>query len=208
MNVFRKITSFSDIKFLWVLLVSISVFVITLLLDYFDDPAHTPITALAGYGLAIIIGGVWAICNYIGHIKINVLYKNSKDLTAFVDRLTLDKEEKAELLTYMNDFAQDLVLQGKSEEEATAIAISQFKIKEFDRLSKDSSLFHLPAHHYLIGYAFIALFFFAILLLISNTVNSSLYIIVLEATCFAYASGFVAAFFLYKLIDMMIYRKF
>ncbi|SER28635.1 hypothetical protein SAMN04487944_102234 [Gracilibacillus ureilyticus] len=207
MNLFKKITSFSDIKFFWILLISITVFVITLFVDYYDNPAYTPVNALVGYGLAIMIGGLWAIFNYVGHMKINVLYRNSKDLSSFVERLTLNKDEKIELLTYMEDYVQNLVDQGKPMEEATSIAINQFKIKEFDQMSKDSAVFHLPAHHYLIGYAFLTGVLFVIWLAISNTITSSLYIIVMEATCFAYATGFIVAFFMYKLIDIMIYKK-
>ncbi|MFC4402695.1 hypothetical protein [Gracilibacillus xinjiangensis] len=208
MNLLKKITSLTDIKYFWILLVSIAVFVVTLLIDYYDNPAHTPFNVLVGYGIAIIIGGVWAIFNYIGHIKVNVLYRKSKDLSSFVERLVLDKEEKTELLAYMEDYAQDLVHQGRSYKEATAVAINQFKINEFDRLSKDSTIFHLPAHHYLIGYAFVATVLFVLWLWIGNTIISSPFITVLEATCFSYASGFIVAYFLYKLIDIMIYKKF
>lgn len=202
----RKIFSFRDIKYSWLLLISFVGFALTFYLDLYDESAQVQKIYLLGYWGGFILATLWGALNYIEHIRINVLYKKSHDIYAFINQLAMGEEEKLELQAYMEDYVEDQVSQGKPQEEATKEAINQFKIQEFTSLSKNTMLFNLHGHYYLGGYAF-----FAVALgLISGWLYSffpALPIIVVQWTFFAYAVGFVGMFFVYKLVDATLYKK-
>lgn len=183
------------------------IFATTLYIDYKDHPSYTPFAILLCYGFAIVIAGMWSIINYINHIKIHAMYRKDHDLASFVERLAMDKDEKAELLAYMEDFKADLIEQGKSSEEAAKIALHHFTMQEFEKLAKDSTIFKLPAHYYLWGYTALLAVVFIFTLILVNLWTSPVIMVVIEATSFAYAFGFATVFFMYKVIDMMIYKK-
>ncbi|MFB4168261.1 hypothetical protein [Virgibacillus sp. JSM 102003] len=207
-NLFHKVVSLKDLKYSWILITSIIVFCITLYLDLKYNPSHVPIKALVGYGSALIISVCWGVFNYIGHVRVNAMYRKSNDIHAFVNSLAMNQEEKLELTMYLEDYTQDLTNQGKTKEEASQIAINHFKIQEFSTLSKDTQLFNLHAHFYLWGYASIAALCSLVLLFISNVVvKSSLILIVLETAFAVTFFGCSLLFFIYKIIDVMIYRK-
>ncbi|MFD2924355.1 hypothetical protein [Halobacillus naozhouensis] len=204
----RKVLSFRDINYQWVLVTSILIFMATLYADLYEDPSYVPLLAVSGYGIALLVGGIWGAMNYIGHVRVNMVYRKNNDIPAFVDNLAIDREEKLELQAYLEDYTKDLVSQGKDEEEAVKLAIDHFKIKEFSSLSKDTQIFNLHAHYYLWGYTGIAGVLCLSLLYVTNAViTSSLTLIVLEATLFAYGFGFAALFFVYKLLDTILYSK-
>jgi hypothetical protein len=79
------------------------------------------------YGASFLVALLWSILNYIGHLQIRAIYKKHDNIEAFVKRLTLSKEEKAELTEYLNDFVKDLEEIGSTHEEAVKTAISLFK---------------------------------------------------------------------------------
>lgn len=207
-HLFHKVISLKDLKYSWILMISIVVFCITLYLDLKLNPSQVPMQALVGYGSALIISACWGIFNYIGHLRINAMYRKSKDIHAFVYNLAMNQEEKLELKMYLEDYKQDLVSQGNTEEAASQIAINHFKIKEFSSLSKDTQLFNLHAHFYLWGYAILTALCSLVLLFTTNVaVDSSLILIVLETVFAVICIGFSCLFFLYKMMDAMIHCK-
>ncbi|WP_079529317.1 hypothetical protein [Halobacillus hunanensis] len=207
-HLYRKVVSLKDIKYGWLLVISILLFMVTLYFDLYYDPSHVPIQAAFGYGIAFIVGVIWGAINYISHIKVNILYRKNNDIITFVDNLAMVQEEKMELQTYLEDYTEDLMTQGMEREKAVKLAIDHFKIREFSSLSKDTQIFNLPAHYYLWGYTGIAGILCLSSLYVTNAlITSSLTLIVIEAALFAYGFGFAALFFVYKLIDTMLYRK-
>ncbi|AIM17192.1 hypothetical protein HW35_13840 [Bacillus sp. X1(2014)] len=205
-NFIIKLFSFKDLKYGWLLSVSFVIFTLTLFFDLYIEPAYVQLPSLAGYGIAFIIASLWGSVNYIGHIKINALYQKSNDIHAFVNQLAINDEERQELQAYLEDFVQDLVSHGETKEEATKKAIEQFKIKEFTSLSKNTMLFNLPAHYYLGGFALVSLSV-GLLLRVLYIIFPSLFLLVLASSLFAYGVGFMGLFFVYKIIDAIIYKK-
>ncbi|WP_050180465.1 hypothetical protein [Domibacillus robiginosus] len=201
-----KAFSLNDIKYSWLLLISIIIFGVSFYLDLYFIPAFVQITALLGYGGAFILAALWGALNYIGHIRINALYQKNHDIFAFVDQLALDHEEKLELQAYLEDYVHDQINNGKTKEDAAKEAISQFKVKEFSALSKNTMLFNLHAHYYLIGFSFLAFLAFFILLL-AHTSSSSLFLLAGAYTILAYGIGFAGLFFVYKVVDIILYKK-
>jgi hypothetical protein len=150
---------------------------------------------------------LWCAANYVGHIRINAMYRKQNDIDAYIAPLAMNTEEKLELRNYLEDFAQDLMNQGMQEEQATAEAIRHFKVKELLSLSKNSSLFHLHAHYYLFGWA-AAAFVLLILLWFVNGLwfPHAVLLLVLETILFVYGSALVLLFFVYKLLDAFLDR--
>ncbi|MBT2218015.1 hypothetical protein KK120_19625 [Virgibacillus dakarensis] len=203
----KKMFSLNDLKYGWLLLISIVTFTTTFYLDLYYEPSKVQIVALAGYGLAFIIATLWGAFNYIGHVRINVMYQKNNDIYSFVSQLTMSHEEKVELQAYLEDYIQDQVDHGKSKNEATKEAIEQFKIKEFNSLSKNTTLFNLHAHYYLGGFTFIAVIF-GLITRLFYLVSPTLFLMVIECTFYVYGVAFVGLFFTYKLIDVVLFKKF
>lgn len=203
----KKAFSLNDIKYSWLLLVSVIIFAVTLYLDLYYVRAFVQMTALTGYGLAFFLAAFWGAINYIGHIRINAMYQKNNDISAYVDQLALDYEEKIELQAYLEDYVQNQISKGKTNEDAAKEAISQFKVKEFSSLSKNTMIFNLHAHYYLGGYTVLALLIFLILILIYASF-SSLAFLVGAYTILVYRIGFTGLFFIYKLVDVILYKKF
>ncbi|CAH0119764.1 MULTISPECIES: hypothetical protein [unclassified Paenibacillus] len=87
-------------------------------------------------------------------------------------------------------------------------AISQFKVKEFLSLSKHTTIFELHAHYYLIGWTIVAIAVLIALGLAGNAAPPfSLPMLLVESVLVAYGAGFIALFFVYKLLDALIYKK-
>lgn len=207
-HLLKKAFSLRDIKYGWLLLVSIAIFFTALYLDLDSNPSHISIKAVISYGAALIVSVVWGAINYIGHIRVNVMYRKNNDIHAFVDKLAMSQEDKLELQVYLEDYIQDLISQGKEKEDATEIAIDHFKIKEFSSLSKDTQIFNMHAHYYLWGYTIIATLLCLLLLFVTNVlIESSLALIVMESSFFVCAFGFTCLFFVYKLMDSIFYKK-
>ncbi|WP_257348680.1 hypothetical protein [Pseudalkalibacillus decolorationis] len=204
----KKIFSLKDITYSWILIVSVLLFIVTMYLDLYNDPTSVQVLPMGSYLLAFLIAVLWGVLNYIGHIRINAMHQKYNDIQAFVSNLVLDNEEKLELQAYLEDFSRDLVSKGLSKHDSDKEAIQQFKVEEFNSLSKNTTLFNLHAHYYLWGYVCITLISFTCLFLFSEMVFlSSLIINVLIATFFCYGVGLGGMFFLYKLFDAMLYKN-
>ena len=201
-----KIFDLSDIRYSWLLLISMGVFILSLYNGKIH-PQLPPIYDWVTYGSAFSLAVVWGILNYIDHIMLSAWFKKCNDIEAYVENLVMSKDEKQELKSYLEDYVQDLVLQGKTQPEATKMAIDQFKVQEFTSLAKNSSLLKLPIHYYLIGYTVLALAMTVILHLVSSMVIWTFWLLSLEFTLVIYAVGFLSLFFLYTLMDMVVAKR-
>ncbi|MPN44938.1 hypothetical protein SDC9_192505 [bioreactor metagenome] len=146
--------------------------------------------------------------NYIAHIKVNANYKKYDDIKTYVDNLVMSKDDKLELMAYLEDFAADLSSQGKTKAEAVQIAINQFRVQEFSSISKNNSVLNLPIHYYLLGYVLVDIVLVVVLALLTNTVfHVYFWLSAFEFTLAAYGVGFLGLFFLYKIFDAAISKK-
>lgn len=205
-KIIKKIFSLGDLQYIWLLLISFVGFYITLYLDLLNEPSHVQITALAGYGCAFITASVWSVLNYINLIKFNIMYKKSSNINAFLDQLTISREEKSEIQGYLEDYIEDLVSSGKQRVDATKEAIESFKVKEIISSSKNSKIFNLHAHYYLLGFSFIIVITGLLLRIIYLNINSLL-LLSLEWLLYLYGVGFTVLFVIYKLFDIVLYKK-
>ncbi|MEG0772716.1 hypothetical protein [Clostridium sp.] len=206
-NILRKIFNLSDIRYSWLLLISMGAFVLSLYNEKIN-PDITHVTQWLTYGFAILSAVIWSILNYIAHIKVSANYKKFDNIETYVDNLIMSKDEKLELKAYLEDFAADLLSQGKSKEDAVQTAINQFRIQEFTSLSKNSSLLNLPIHYYLIGYLLLDILIIIILTLITSIMlSSSFWLLAIEFMFILYGVGFLGLFFLYKMLDAIISKN-
>ncbi|WP_102272649.1 hypothetical protein [Cytobacillus massiliigabonensis] len=203
----RKIFSLNDIKYSWILLLSMILCFLIFYIDRADLLIDSAIVT-TGYLLSFSIAVLWGAINYIGHIRMNVMYQKQDNIHAYVAQLALSQEDKWELQAYLEDFAEDLIKQGKTKEEASIEAITHFKVQEILSLSKNTLLFNLHAHYYLLGWVILAFVLFTVIGLFWITLfTSSTIMLIVESILMAYSFGFVGLFFVYKLFDAMIYRK-
>lgn len=202
----RRIMSLQEIRYGWLLLLSFILFGFSFYNDRIIDPIDEWGSSI-GYGISFAIAAFWGAINYISHIRMNAMYKKELDISIYVQQLEMSKEDQLELQTYLEDYVQDLIEQGFSKEDATKEAINQFKVKEI--LSKNTMLFNLHAHFYLIGW--VAIFFIALILvwLTEHSLNiESNYLLLIEVPLFVYCLGISGVFLLYKVIDSIIYQKY
>jgi hypothetical protein len=206
-NILRKIFNLSDIKYSWLLIISMTIFLISLYNEKINRDI-TPLIQWITYGSAILSAMIWGILNYITHIKVNANYKRYDDIETYVDNLVMSKDEKLELKAYLEDFTADLLSQGKTEQEAIQTAINQFRVQEFSSFSKNSSILNLPIHYYLIGYLFVDIVLILILTCLTNTIlMGSFWLSAVEFMLIAYGVGFLGLFALYKILDSVISKK-
>lgn len=204
----KKAFDLSDLRYPWLLLASMLLFVFSLYNNKMNPDISAAVEWLT-YGTSIICAFVWSVLNYIDHIKINALYRKHNSTEAYVDSLTMKKQEKEDLKTYLDDFVKDLEANGKTEDEAVKIAISQFQVQEFTSLSKNSGILELPAHHYLIGYVLIFAAV-AVILFICLTNAAFKDVFLLHAIYFMlilYSVSFVGLLLFYKLLDLIVAKK-
>jgi hypothetical protein len=201
-NMLRKIFNLSDIKNSWLLIISMIIFLFSLHTEKIKS-ANMPL-----YALAILSAVIWGILNYINHIKVNANYKKFDDIETYVDNLVISKDEKLELKSYLEDFAADLISQGKTKAEAVQIVINQFRVQEFSSLSKNNSILNLPIHYYLLGYVFVDIALILILECLRITIlTSSFWLSAIEFMLTTYGVGLIGLFFLYKMFDAVISKK-
>ncbi len=205
MNKVKRIYDLTDIKYPWLLLLSMVAFVLSL---YFNKlhPNIGPNAEMVIYGSSIAIALIWSILNYISHLKLNAIYKKHDDITVFVEHMAMKKDEKIELIQYLNDFVKDLEEKGDAHEVAVKKAISQFQVQEF-LAAQDGDLFEKPTHYYLLGYA--SIFVGVILIIQCLNIIFPVPFIVSAANFMLelYSIAFFFLFFLYKLIDSLISKK-
>ena len=71
--------SIQQIRYKWILLISILFFFLTYLFDLLS-PREKPVSLFViGSVVATLIAAVWAIVNYVGHLQVNPLYKTNFD---------------------------------------------------------------------------------------------------------------------------------
>lgn len=206
-NILRKIFNLLDIKYSWLLLLSMGIFLLSLYIEKISL-SITLLTQWITYGSAFLSAVIWSVLNYIAHIKVNANYKKYDDIKTYVENLVMSKDEKLELMAYLEDFAADLSSQGKTKVEAVQTAINQFRVQEFSSISKNNSLLNLPIHYYLIGYVLVDIALIIVLALLTNTVfDSFFWLSAFEFTLATYGVGFLGLFFIYKVFDAVISKN-
>jgi hypothetical protein len=203
---FKKLWSVTDIKYGWIITLSFLVFLFLFYIDLRVNRHFIHPLALVGYGLAFVVAVVWSILNYISHIKINVLFKQSSDIDAFLSQLTISRDEKVEIKAYLEDYIVDLMENGQELMEATKEAIEAFKVKEMLSLSKNTALLNLPAHYYLLGIG-VSLLILGLFTRLLELVDYDLFLLALEWLFYLYGVGCIGLFFAYKLLDIVLYKK-
>lgn len=203
----RKMFSLLDMKHVWLLLLTSVLFGLSNYMDrmYTNDPIWLHICYWISFAIAVL----WGALNYISHIRMNVIYQKQNDIQAYVEKLALNKEDKLELQHYLEDYTEDLMKHGKTKEEASKEAINQFKVKEILTMSKNTMLFDLHAHYYLIGWTFITVIAFIFTWALELIFSFYPFItLTIESVFIAYGIGLFGMFFVYKLLDAFIQRKF
>lgn len=204
----KKIFDLSDIRYSWILLISMILFVLSLYNNRINPDINVKIELLT-YGIAIGCAFLWSVLNYVDHIKVNAIYKKSDNIDAYVNSLLMKKDEKEDLKQYLNDFVKDLEANGKTKEEAVRTAISHFQVNEFTSLSKNTGILELPGHYYLIGYVTI---FVLIMLLTQIMITVSLggrfWFYAINFMLTLYSVAFLGLLLLYKIIDTVVAKKF
>lgn len=203
----KKAFDLSDMRYLWLLLFSMVLFVFSLYNNKINPNMGIGLELLT-YGTAIGCAFVWSILNYVDHIKVNSIYKKSNDIDTYVNNLVMKKDEKEDLKQYLKDFVRDLEGNGKTKDEAIRIAISHFQVNEFTSLSKNVGILELPGHYYLIGYVVI---FTLIMILTQVMININLggrfLLCSINFTLGLYSLAFLGLLLLYKLIDTLVICK-
>lgn len=203
----KKIFNLSDIRYPWLLLLSMILFVFSLYNNKVNPDINVRLELLT-YGTSIGCAFVWSVLNYVDHIKVNAIYKKSDNIDSYVNSLIMKKDEKEDLKQYLNDFVKDLESNGKTRDEAVRTAISQFQVSEFTSLSKNTGILELPSHYYLIGYVIIfALVMILTQVMISMGLGGRFWLYAINFILILYSLAFLGLLLLYKLIDTLVARK-
>lgn len=198
--------SIKQISYKTTLLLSMLLFFTSYLLDILMVPSETETIFVLGYTAAILVAALWAILNYIDHLRINPLYKNYSSTKDFVKDLTLPKDEKIEIQQMMDDYVQDQIDQGADQQQAIQQIIQQFKSSE---LPENHSLFYLHNHKYLVLLGAMMLLFSIMVWGLKTIfpVLESAAAVVLEIMFACYGVGFWLSFAMYHLLNKILIRK-
>ena len=203
----RKVFSLAELRYSPVLLLSIVVCVVAYTIDEQIDPKDQLWLAVTYY-ISFSLAALWCGINYIGHIRVNILYRKHGDIGAYVEQLVMDAEDKTELRNFLEDFAADLEEQGRSREEAAKEVISQFQVREFLAMSKHTVPFETHGHHYLLGYGMmlmgVCLAATSVELLLAQP---PLVWLIISSVSGVYGVSLFGVYVLYKLLDRFIYNK-
>lgn len=205
MNIIKRVYSLSEIKYPSMLLLSMSAFIMSFCIGrYYRD--LTPAAEAAMYGIGFAIALIWSILNYMGHLKLSRIYKKYDTIGTFVEYMTMEDDEKIELIQYLNDFVKDLEERGENHENAVKKAISHFQVQEFSEI-RGSDIFEKHSHYYLFGYVSIFLGAFLVISLLNAIVHITFILAAINLTLVIYGIGLFLLFFLYKLIDILMAKK-
>lgn len=204
MNKIKRIYNLTDIKYPWLLLISMLAFIMALNFNRTYPDAFTRIEIVV-YGAVFLVALLWSILNYIGHLQIGAIYKKYDNIEAFIERLTMSKEEKAELTEYLNDFVKDLEENGSAHEEAVKTAISHFQVKELTQ--SQGNMFETPTQYYLLGYVSIFVALILVIQCVDLIVSLPFIVLAVSFMLMLFSAAFICLFFIYKLIDVMIAEK-
>lgn len=200
----NEIFNFKGIHFSFLLAVSALAMIGSLYYNTLHPTANNAALWLM-YGSSMAIAFIWSIINYVSHIKINSIYRRKDSVDSYVNTLSVNKAEKDELKTYLNDFVEDLMRNGKSKKEAVQYAISQFQVEEFNSLSKESNYLWISSHIYLIGYAIVSLMLSAIMFII-DVVLPSFWFSAVGWISLMYSIGFAFLMFIYYFANKIILK--
>jgi hypothetical protein len=202
MDKIKQAYRLSGIKYPWVLLISMIVFMLSL---YFQRVYRNDFSdfEIVGYGSGFLAALIWSVLNYFGHLKLNRLFKKYDNIDVFVEQTHMKKEEKEEFAQYLNDYVKDLEQKGEPHGSAVKKAINSFQVQEFSE-AKGGDMFEKPAHYYLLGYTSVFVAVIIILQTVDGFFPAQLIISSLSLTLGLYAAAFFILFFLYKVIDKLL----
>ena len=205
MNKLKRIYNLTDIRYPWLLLLSMVMFILSLCFHRLHPNIDSNMEIVI-YGAGFAVALTWSILNYISHLKLNTIYKKHDDIAVFVEHMSMKKDEKIELIQYLNDFVKDLEEKGDTHENAVKKAISHFQVQEFTA-AQDDDLFEKPTHYYLLGY--VSIFVGVILIIRCLDIIFPVPFMLLAASFMLvlYSIAFFCLFFLYKLLDVLISKK-
>jgi len=204
MNKLKQLYRFSDIKYPWLLSLSIVAFVSSLYFNRSYPDSFTRIEIIV-YSVVILIAILWSILNYMGNLKVNAIYKKYDDIEAFTKELSMSNEEKSDFLEYITDFVKDLEQNGSTHEEAVKIAISNFQVQEF--AESTSNIFVKSTHSYLLGCVSVFVGLVIIIQLVDMIVSLPFIIMAVSFTLALFSIAFISLFCIYKFIDLIIAKK-
>ncbi|MNC27221.1 hypothetical protein D3C75_753870 [compost metagenome] len=203
----RKVFSLAELRYGPVLLLSVVICVAAFFIDEYINPRDQLWLAVTYY-ISFSLAALWCGINYIGHIRMNNLYRKHADIGAYVEQLAMSTEDKTELRNFLEDFAADLEGQGRSREEAAKEVISQFQVREFLAMSKHTQPFETHGHHYLLGYGILLLGVCLISLAAELLLQQPpLAWLITSSVSGVYGASLFGVYVLYKLLDRFIYNK-
>lgn len=203
----RKTFSLAELRYSPVLLLSIVICVAAFYIDEHVNPGDQLWLAVTYY-ISFSLAALWCGINYVGHIKMNNLYRKHADIGAYVEQLAMSTEDKTELRNFLEDFAADLEEQGRTKEEAAKEVISQFQVREFLAMSKHTVPFETHGHHYLLGCG-ILLLGVCLTALAAGALWGQHFLVwlIISSVSGVYGACFFGVYALYKLLDRLIYNK-
>ena len=200
----KKFFELKEVKYLWLLVLSMAAFVAALFLNAAYPETFTKVEVPV-YGAVLLIAFLWSILNYLGQLQLHTIYRRFDNIDNFIKCLPMNEEEKKELNEYLNDFVKDMVESGKSHEEAVRTAISQFLVKEI--AERDGDLLETKPHYYLLGYTAIFVIIVAVIQGINTIVHLPFLFLAVSFMLIAFSFGFISLFILYKLLNMVLAKK-
>lgn len=200
----KKMFNLKEIKCPWLLATAMLVFILVLFVERYYSEAVVVINVI--WCLAMAVALLWAILNYVLHLKINSAWGRHKSIDAFVGCLSMGRDEKEELRQYLTDFARDLEDKGTTHEEAVQTAIRQFQVREFAE-TQGAAVFEKSPHFYLLGWAVLLIAVFAIFDLLNTLLSGVFVMAAIAFMAVSYGIALFFLFFIYKLIDNLMPKK-
>ena len=196
----------NQVRYKLTLFVSFLLLFMTDLLDSIVEPNETSSAFLILYTIAILLAALWAMLNYLDHLRINPVFKEYLSIEEFVEELQVPQEEQVEIKAMMMDYVADKTLAGQTKEAATAEIINQFKQEE---LAQKPHFFFFHSHKYLLQLGVVMLLIGAPVYLIENYLDLINFPVlqVLSYVVFSYGLGFILTYVLYKLLNKILQGK-
>lgn len=202
MTCIKKCFRFQEIKYPWVLLVSMILFVAMLFVNRLFPQDFAKIENVA-YGIVCLTALLWALLNYHAHLKAYALCGEHNSVEGFLEQLCLSREEKEELAEYLNDFVSDLESSGNTHAQAVSQAIGQFQVKEFIQ----GNALQTGSQYYLLGYRLLFTVISFIIEVLKLLFPLPFFLSAFSFMFVCFGVGLIGLFFVYKLTDMLLKKR-
>lgn len=202
MTCIKKCFRFQEIKYPWVLLVSMILFVAMLFVNRLFPQDFAKIENIA-YGIVCLTALLWALLNYHAHLKAYALCGGHNSVEGFLEQLCLSREEKEELAEYLNDFVSDLESSGNTHAQAVSQAIGQFQVKEFIQ----GNALQTGSQYYLLGYGLLFTVISFIIEVLKLLFPLPFFLSAFSFMFVCFGVGLIGLFFVYKLTDILLKNR-